>query len=116
MDGIQGIIDQNYVDYMVQQTAVPGSGDSSFDKDMFLNLLLTQLKNQDPFNTVETDKIMEQQAILSEVEQSIKQTEALETVKSTVDIGLAEITRTLNTINQTLQTLVNNNSGDNEGA
>ena len=118
MDGIQGIVNQAYVDQAVQETAQTGSAGSSFDGDMFLQMLLTQLQNQDPFNTVETDKIMEQQAILSQVEQGIKQTDSLNDVKAAVDIGLSDIAYVLANINNLLNTLViaqNGNSGDSSG-
>ena len=109
---ITGRIDQAFVDAAVERTSLGGDGDSdSFDSNMFLTLLMTQLQNQDPFNTVETEKIMEQQAILTEVEQTLKQTTALEDVKAAVDIGLSDISATLANINNTLTTIVNNQDG-----
>lgn len=112
---ITGKIDQAFVDAQVERTQLSEGGSEGFDSNMFLTMLMTQLQNQDPFNTVETEKIMEQQAILTEVEQTLKQTTALEDVKAAVDIGLADISTTLANINNTLTTLVNNNSGDNSG-
>jgi flagellar hook assembly protein FlgD len=111
---IEGIYDSDYANSMVEKTAIGSSGNSSgFDGDMFLKLLMTQLQNQDPFNTVETEKIMEQQAILTQVEQTLKQTNSLEDVKTAVDIGLADISNTLANINNTLNTIVENQNGGN---
>jgi flagellar hook assembly protein FlgD len=114
---LTGRIDQAFVDAQVAKTQLSEGGADGFDTNMFLNMLITQLQNQDPFNTVETEKIMEQQAILTEVEQTLKQTTALEDVKAAVDIGLSDISATLANINNTLTTLVNDNngSGDNSG-
>lgn len=111
MESIKGRVDQALIDQAVQQTAQTGSSGSSFDGDMFLQMLLTQLQNQDPFNTVETDKIMEQQAILSQVEQGIKQTQSLDEVKESVDVGLSDIAYVLANINNLLNTLVKKETG-----
>jgi flagellar hook assembly protein FlgD len=114
MDPI-GRIDQGLIDRSVLDTTKSGTSGSDFDGDMFLQLLLTQLQNQDPFNTVETGEIMQQQAILSQVEQGLKQTEALDSVQATVDIGLSDIAATLANINNTLTTLLKNQGGNSGG-
>ena len=111
MESIKGRVDQALVDQAVQSTAQKGSAGSSFDGDMFLQMLLTQLQNQDPFNTVETDKIMEQQAILSQVEQGIKQTQSLDDVKASLETGLSDIAYVLANINNLVNTLVKKETG-----
>lgn len=118
MASIPGKINEDFVNQMVEATRDlnTGDADSSFDGDMFMQLLLTQLQNQDPFNTVESEEIMRQQAILSEVEQSLKQTESLDSLKQTVDISLAEMSLTLKSINDTLTSLVDSqDDGNNAG-
>jgi flagellar hook assembly protein FlgD len=111
MESIKGRVDQALIDQAVQDTAQKGSSGSSFDGDMFLQMLLTQLQNQDPFNTVETDKIMEQQAILSQVEQGIKQTQSLDDVKASLETGLSDIAYVLANINNLVNTLVKKETG-----
>jgi flagellar hook assembly protein FlgD len=111
MDPI-GRIDQGLIDRAVQETAVGGTGDNSFDGDMFMQMLLVQLQNQDPLAPTDNSEIMKVQATLSEVEQSLRQTDALESVKNTVDIGLTDISITLANINNTLTQLVANQNGD----
>ena len=108
---IEGLINQDFVDQQVALTAVEGTGETAFDSEMFIRLLITQLQNQDPFNTVETQEIMNQQAVLAEVEQSIKQTESLDGLKETVDTSLLAMSDTLNEINSALQTLINAQNG-----
>lgn len=108
-----GRIDQGLVDQAVLDTAVRGTGDTSFDGDMFMQLLLVQLQNQDPLAPTDNSEIMKVQATLSQVEQGLKQTEALESVKTTVDIGLSDISLTLANINNTLAQFIDNQSGDN---
>ena len=118
MSDITGIVNQPFVDEMiakVDQEIESTRGKDSFDGDMFLKLLMTELQNQDPLKPTDTSEIMNTQATLSQVEQSLKQTESLDNVKEAVDIGLADMANTLNTINNTLQTLVasqNNSEGD----
>lgn len=116
MEGIEGVINNDFINEMVDQTAIDGGGgdDAGFDRDMFLRILMTQLENQSPFDTVETEKILEQQAILTEVEQNVKQTTTLENLQETVDIGLADISTTLANINTTLATLVTGQNGGGE--
>jgi flagellar basal-body rod modification protein FlgD len=43
-------------------------GKSSLDKDAFLQLLISQLKNQDPLNPQDTKDFIQQQAALTQVE------------------------------------------------
>lgn len=112
--GPTGILNQALIDQAVENTAIGGTGDDSFDGDMFMQLLLVQLQNQDPLAPTDNSEIMKVQATLSEVEQGIKQTEALESVKNTVDIGLSDISITLANINNTLTQLIadqNDNGG-----
>lgn len=105
---IEGIVDTDFVNQQVQATAgLSGSGqDDGFDPDMFLNILMVQLQNQSPFDTVGTDKILEQQAILTEVEQATQQTQALKNLEEKVDVSLLQIAETLGEINSTINTLV----------
>ena len=51
------------------------------DFDAFLSLLTTQLQNQDPLDPMNTDEFTQQLVQFSEVEQLIKQTEELESIR-----------------------------------
>jgi flagellar basal-body rod modification protein FlgD len=48
------------------------------DKDGFLKILITQLQNQDPSETLETSEMVNQMTSLSNLEQMIKMTESME--------------------------------------
>lgn len=57
------------------------------DYDAFLQLLVAQLKNQDPLNPADPVQFVSQLASLSGLEQSIKQTEKLEQLLSAAGLG-----------------------------
>lgn len=79
---LEGIINQDLIDKAVAETAIDNSSaDSGYDPDMFLKILMTQLENQNPFDSVDTSEIMQQQAMLTQVEQSARQTQFLEEIK-----------------------------------
>ncbi len=114
---IEGIVDTDFVNQQVAATEqYAGSTESGeFDSSMFLNILMEQLKNQSPYDTTDSSEILEQQAILTEVEQAVKTAEATEDLNETMTseiVGLkdsiAEINATLNTIAQQLA----DNGGD----
>jgi len=54
----------------------------SGDLDMFLTLMTTQLKNQDPLDPLKSSEYTQQLATYSQVEQSIQQTSKLEAILS----------------------------------
>ena len=110
--GPEGIINQDFINQQVEATRIEGgASDGGFDRNMFMNILLTQLQNQSPFDTVESEKIMEQQAILTEVEQNVQQTETMEDIMGVLDIGLADIANSLYNINDKIDTIVGNTGG-----
>ena len=88
---IGGIVDQSLVEQAVEQTRINGTSESEFDPDLFIKLLSAQLQNQNPFDTVETEQIVQQQAIIAQVEQSAKQVSSIE-----------EQTDTLNALSQSI--------------
>ncbi len=51
---------------------------SGLDKDEFLNLLLTELKNQDPTSPMDTNKFVDQMATFSQLEQSMNMASSIE--------------------------------------
>ncbi|MCE2928652.1 MAG: hypothetical protein LW817_03360 [Candidatus Caenarcaniphilales bacterium] len=94
-----GRVDIDYINKMVEKTKSANGGSADgFDRDMFLKILMTQLQNQSPFDTVETEQILQQQATLTQVEQSTKQTTSMETLSKSVADGLKEISASLNEI------------------
>lgn len=54
------------------KTGQPKDTSNSKDRDNFLLLLTTQLKNQDPTNPTDTNQVTQQIALLSQVEQQTK--------------------------------------------
>ena len=104
---IEGIINQDLIDQQVELTKGSSSaGDDGFDPDMFLKILMTQLENQSPFDTVDSAEIMNQQATLTQVEQTTRQTQTMKDLNDTVNISLAGITETLAEINATLNSAI----------
>lgn len=104
---IEGIVDQNFIDQQVELTKGNSSaGDDGFDPDMFLKILMTQLQNQSPFDTVDSAEILNQQATLTQVEQTTRQTQTMKELNDTVNVTLADIKDSLAQINESLTTLV----------
>jgi len=98
-----GIIDQKFVDEMVKKTAIdPNLAPGGFDPNMFLKILMAQLSNQSPFDNVDSQQILEQQAILTQVEQSTRSVGYMQEMKSTMETELGAVKNSLATINQTL--------------
>lgn len=99
---ITGIIDQDYINQQVEATRSSKATKDGFDPDMFLKVLMTQLQNQSPFDTMDTQQILETQSLLTQVEQTTKQTGMLEETKNNVSSGLNNLNLTLANMNATL--------------
>jgi len=98
-----GQIDNNYINQMVKESTKDGVGNADgFDPNMFLKILMSQLQNQSPFDSMDSQQIMEQQAILTQVEQSTRSTGYMQEMKSTMELELSSVKDSLATINQTL--------------
>lgn len=105
---IEGITNPDFIQQQVELTKGQSSaGDDGFDPDMFLKILMTQLENQSPFDTVDSAEIMNQQATLTQVEQVTRQTQTMKELNDTVNVTLADIQTSLSEINASLNTLVN---------
>lgn len=61
------------------------SADAASEKDMFLNILLTQLQNQDPLNPVDTTEFTSQMATYSQLEQQIDTNTKLDSIASALN-------------------------------
>lgn len=88
---IGGIIDQAAIDKAVATTKRNGGATSDFDPDMFIKLLSAQLQNQSPFDTVETDQIVQQQAVIAQVEQAAQQTKSIKELNTTLTTELQSL-------------------------
>lgn len=99
---IGGIVDKSLIEEAVEQTRINGTADSEFDPDMFIKLLSAQLQNQNPFDTVETEQIVQQQAIIAQVEQSAKQVASIEEQTGTLNALSDSIKAELASINQSI--------------
>jgi flagellar hook assembly protein FlgD len=86
---VQGIVNQDLVDQAVEETkSTSGTNDGGdFDPNMFLKILMSQLQNQSPFDAVDTKEIVQQQAILTQVEQATRQTGLLEETRGDMQTG-----------------------------
>jgi flagellar basal-body rod modification protein FlgD len=74
------------------QTAAAASSSSDkgkVDYDSFLQLLVAQLKSQDPLNPADPTQFVSQLATLSGLEQQIKQNDKLAQILTTMGIGEA---------------------------
>lgn len=104
---IEGIVDQDFINQQVELTKeLSSADDDGFDPNMFLNILMTQLQNQSPFDTVDSAEILNQQATLTQVEQITRQTGYMQELNTGVTASLAEISESLAQINASLNTLI----------
>jgi|LakMenEpi03Aug12_release.lakeMendotaPanAssembly.Ray.scaffolds.fasta_scaffold1513600_1 flagellar hook assembly protein FlgD len=100
---IEGIVDNDYVNQITQATASKANTNANgFDPNMFLKILMSQLQNQSPFDSMDSQQIMEQQAMLTQVEQSTRMSGYMEEMKSSVEEELGSVRTSLQQINQTL--------------
>ena len=85
-------------DGIKQGTVVRKTGsDSANDKEMFLKLLIAQLKNQDPSSPMDSKDMMQSITQMSQVEQQINQTKALTSLALTQSVGMVDKTIQFNT-------------------
>ena len=99
---VGGIIDQTLIDQAVAQTRINGTEDSEYDPDMFIKLLSGQVQTQRPIDTVETDQIVQQQAIIAQVEQSAKQVRSVEEQTDAIRLLSNNLAVQLDTIGQSI--------------
>jgi flagellar basal-body rod modification protein FlgD len=66
------------------------SGADSLDYDSFLQLLIAQMKNQDPTNPTDPSQFVAQLASFSSVEQAIKTNNKLDTLNTSLALTQAE--------------------------
>lgn len=62
--------------------------DATLQKDMFLKLMMAQLKNQDPTSPMDQKDMMASMTQFSQVEQMQNMTKAMETISLTQGVGL----------------------------
>ena len=98
INSVGGIVDQSLIDQAVATTKINGGENSEFDPDMFIKLLSAQLQNQSPFDTVETDQIVQQQAVIAQVEQSAQQTKSIKELNTTIRDELKDLKLSINEI------------------
>ena len=65
---------------------------------MFIKLLSAQLQNQSPFDTVETDQIAQQQAVVAQAEQAAQQTKSIKELNTTLKDELKDLKLSINEI------------------
>lgn len=67
----------SYKDYLEEQESQAGQGDPDLDQDAFLQILMTQLQNQDPMDPMDDKEFVAQMAQFSSMEQMISMNETL---------------------------------------
>ena len=100
---LTGIIDDSLIDNAVSQTAQNSTGGADFDGQVFLEIFLSQLQNQSPFDPTSSKDIAEQQAILTQVEQTLRQTGTLDELKDSVNSNFADLNEQLAAIKTVLE-------------
>ncbi|OLP58163.1 flagellar basal body rod modification protein [Xaviernesmea oryzae] len=80
VDGVTGVTNTNTTNTTTTSQASKDAGAASLNYDSFLKLLVTQLKNQDPTQPMDSAQQMAQLATFSQVEQTIKTNKNLETM------------------------------------
>lgn len=63
-----------------ERTDAPVTDNGSIGKEAFLELLVTQLQNQDPLSPMEGTEFVDQLATFTNVEQSLRQSDALDVI------------------------------------
>lgn len=71
-------------------TSATKSAGMSVDYEMFLQLLIAQMKNQDPTNPTDSSEYMSQLAQISSVEQAVQTNTKLDTLLSSNALSQAE--------------------------
>lgn len=67
------------------------SSSLSVDKDMFLQLLVAQLKNQDPLSPTDSTQFVTQLAQYEQLEQSVNSGEDISAIRTDVDTLVASL-------------------------
>jgi flagellar basal-body rod modification protein FlgD len=70
----------NYVDQSSNNMAASTSSSQQIGESEFLNLLVTQLKNQDPMNPMDNSEFITQMASFNSLEQLISINQAVTTI------------------------------------
>ncbi|PPC78468.1 flagellar biosynthesis protein FlgD [Pokkaliibacter plantistimulans] len=70
-------------------TSTSSSSDTSLDSDMFMQLMIAQLKNQDPTSPTDTSEYMSQLASLSTVEQLTNLNDSVSELQTSLQSNLA---------------------------
>lgn len=103
--GPNGVVDPDFIKQQsdaINSKLGESAGKEGFDPNMFLKILMTQLQNQSPFDTMDTTQILQTQSMLSQVEQTAKQTTAVTNMETTLNNELAFINTSLANINATM--------------
>ncbi|MDD9897777.1 MAG: hypothetical protein OXU45_02130, partial [Candidatus Melainabacteria bacterium] len=87
---------QTFLEQQVEATAGLNTGNAEgFDPNLFLKILTATLSNQSPFDTMDTQEILNTQARLTQVEQISKQTDHISDMKDTLESEISSINTTL---------------------
>ena len=76
------------------QSSTPAAPTSPVTENMFLQLLVAQLKNQDPTSPTDSTAFVTQLAQFQTLEQSLKQGQDVSTIRSDLDALIASQTTT----------------------
>ncbi len=110
------ITNTNSTSTYTSSSDVAQNNNGTLDKDAFMRLFLEQLKSQDPTSPMETEKILEQTAMLTQLEQQEEMKKTLssmtDTMKTMTDTStkLAELQETMSNTLKDLGTSLDNST------
>lgn len=100
---LTGFIDEAAINNAVQSTQQNQGDFGEFDSDTFLQIFMAQLQNQSPFDSVETKDLAQQQAILTQVEQVLRQTDTLNNIDTRLNENFTLLTQKLDEMKALLE-------------
>ncbi|MDQ0159090.1 flagellar hook capping FlgD N-terminal domain-containing protein [Alkalibacillus salilacus] len=103
-------IDESLMLQSQNQQPVKQEGEQDLGRDAFLEILMTQLKNQNPLDPMKDKDFVAQMATFSELEQSTKMAESIE--QMTQNQGYSDFLQMSNLIGQSVHYEQKNEEGD----
>lgn len=98
-----------------QAAAKQAAGKKDLGKDQFINILMTQLQNQDPMNPLEDKDFIAQMAQFSSLEQMTNMNTTLTKLATTIESGNNTITKMNTSIESLMEQIKAMNTGVTEG-
>ena len=78
-------VQTNYSPAAETSSAPPAANPAQVTKNMFLQLLVAQLKNQDPLNPTDSTQFLTQLAQMQQLEQGLNMSQDIQSIRQTLD-------------------------------